>query len=120
MRARLYAPLPGGMPQALASRNRRIDGGWIGGMQVDRCANGLRAFPERIKDRVIEVLSVGVTIDQGTAKTEVADTPLQFVGGCCRVLHREMRKAGIAVRAVLDLARQHVVCLASLAASDVS
>ncbi len=58
---------------------------------------------------MIQILSVGVAVDHGAAKFQLAHAALELVGGAPRVLHRQVRKAGIAVRAFADFAREKIV-----------
>jgi hypothetical protein len=53
-----------------------------------------------------------VAVDHRSAKLQLTQATFQFIRRCLRVLHRQMRKARIAVRTLLDLARQKIVGLA--------
>jgi hypothetical protein len=61
---------------------------------------------------MVEVSSVGVTVDHGAAEFQVAQAALQLVRGGLGVLHGKMCEAGVAVRPLLHFTRQDVVRLA--------
>ncbi len=109
MRAGLETPFPGGAAQAVVAVERRGGRDRIGRMNVDRRAQRLRALPEWIERRVIEILAVGVAVDHRAAEFEVAHAAFEFGGGGGRVLHGEVSETGIAIRLFLDFARQKVV-----------
>ena len=111
VRAGLKSPFPGGAAQAGDAFEHRGRGDRIGRMNIDRRAERLGALPERIERRMVEILAVGVAVDHGAAEFQLAHAALELVGGAARVLHRQMRKAGIAVRPLLDFAREKVVGL---------
>ena len=54
---------------------------------------------------MVEILAVGVAVDHGAAEFQLAHAALELVGGAARVLHRQMREAGIAVRAASAISR---------------
>src|SRR5262245_54854640 len=85
-------------------------------MKVDRGSNLLYPFPERIERRVIKVLTVSMSVDHGTTKSEVAYAPFEFVPSRNGILHGEVCEAGVAVWAPLDFACQEFVRLAGFAA----
>ena len=84
-------------------------------MQIDHRAQRFGALPERIERRVIEILAIGVAVDHGAAEFEVVHAALQLVRGGERILHREVREAGILIGPLLNLARQEIIALARLA-----
>jgi hypothetical protein len=73
-------------------------------MQVDRSSESLRALPEPVELRIIEIFAVGMAVDQSSTKSEVAYAPFQIVRGRGGILHRKMRKTGVATRLFLDFA----------------
>ena len=78
-------------------------------MQVDRRAQRRGAFPERIIGPVIEIFSVGVTVDHGAAKLQVADAAFEFLGCGFDILHGKVGEAGIAVRALAHFRGEEIV-----------
>ena len=111
MRAGLDAPLPAGPLEALGPFEHRHRGHRIGRMQIDQRAERLRPLPERMERRVVEILPVGVAVDHGADEAELARATLELVGRRLGVLQGEMGEAGIAVRALGDLAGEEVVRL---------
>ncbi len=115
MRAGLETPFPSGAAQAVIALEHGRGHDRIGGMNVDRRAERLGPLPERMQRRMVEILAVGVAVDHGAGEFEVAHATFQLVGGAARILHRQMRKAGIAVGALLHLARQKIIGFAGAA-----
>ena len=58
---------------------------------------------------MVEILAVGVAVDHGAAKFQLAHAAFELIGGAARVLHPQMREAGIAVWAFLDFACQKII-----------
>src|SRR5262249_2810513 len=58
---------------------------------------------------MVEILSIGMTIDHRTAKSELAYAALKLAGGGVRILHGEMGKSGIAIGPARNLPREKVV-----------
>jgi hypothetical protein len=78
-------------------------------MDVNRYAEHRDTFPERGQRSMIQILSVGVAVDHRTAEAEISDAALQFVSRGGRILHRQMREAGVATGAPLNFSRQEIV-----------
>src|SRR5262249_11897877 len=79
--AGLEPRFPGGAPQAGIAVKRTGGRQRIGGMNVNRRAEGLRPLPERMERGVVEVLAVGMAVDHGPAELQLVAAALQFVGG---------------------------------------
>ena len=50
-----------------------------------------------------------MAVDHGAAELEIAHAALELVGGGFGILHRQMREAGITVRALLDFLGEEIV-----------
>ena len=111
VRAGLKAPLPGGAAQAVDAFQRGRRRNRIGRMDIDRRAQRLGALPENMQRRMVEILAMGMAVDHGAAEFQVAHATLQLIGGAARVLHRQVSKAGIAVRPLLHFTGEKIVRL---------
>src|SRR5579864_4450986 len=78
---------------------------WRRGVQVNWNVQCLRRFEERRKARVVEKQAVGGSIDESALESQLPDTPFEFEGRLLRLLQREGREGGKAVRVGL-----HGVC----------
>src|SRR5262249_57162186 len=72
MRAGLERPFPGRPPQPLVAVQYRSRRDGVGRMQIDECVQSLRALPERIERAIIQISAIGVAVDHGAAKFELA------------------------------------------------
>ncbi len=83
--------------------------GHFAGMQVDRDIQFLHALPEGQVLVLVEIVPIGLAIDERAAEAEFPDGPLELGGRGAGVLHGEMGEAGIAIRPLLHLASEEVV-----------
>src|SRR6476661_2765966 len=104
VRAGLERPLPGGPAQPIVSVQYGRGRDRVGRMQVDQRVQSLRALPERVERAIVEILSIGMPVDHGAAEFELAHAAFELVRGGGGVLHGKMREAGVALRALVDLA----------------
>lgn len=78
-------------------------------MEIDRDVEVLHALPERKVHFGVEIIPVGLAVDERPLETELFDGSLEFRGGGVGVLHRKMGEAGISLRPLLHFARQDII-----------
>src|SRR5580693_7242411 len=112
--ARLKTPAPHGPHQHLVARQHRWLRHWVCRMNIDHCSEFVGALPKWIELGSIEILSVSVAVDHGAAELQITHAAFQFIRGAFRILHRQMREAGIAVGPFGDRLGEKVIRLTRL------
>src|SRR5262250_601295 len=102
MRAGLERPFPRRPPQALVTIQHGGRRNGIGGMQIDECLERLRPLPKWVQRSVVQVLAIGMAIDHGAAEFELAHASFKLVRGGGGILHGQMRKPRVALRALCN------------------
>lgn len=78
-------------------------------MEVDRNIQVLHALPKREVHILVEIVPVGLTVDEGALEAKLLDGALELRGGGAGVLRGKMGKARIPPRPLLHFARQEVI-----------
>jgi len=112
MRRNAWAPVSAVQAQtgpASSGRPANIIGAQVPGVQVDGDVQLLDPFPEGQKSAVVEIVAIGLAVDQCTSELQVLDGSLQFVSCRLGILQGDRRESTIAQRPLLDFARQKFV-----------
>ena len=99
-------PSPDGAVQFRAAGEHCGAIGELSGMEVDWHIQVLHALPEREIHVRVEVVPVGLAVDERALEPELFDRALEFRGGSAGVLHGKMGEARISLQPLLHFARQ--------------
>ena len=80
-------------------------------MDIDKRAQPLRRFPERIERLVIEIKPIGMAVDHCAFETELPHATFELARSGFGILHRDVRKARIAIGPAGDDIGQKIVRL---------
>ncbi|MDQ0301667.1 hypothetical protein J2S75_000678 [Ancylobacter polymorphus] len=92
---------------AMGEHGRMVGHG--AGMQIDRDVQFLDTLPEGQIAVLVEIMPVGLAVDERSPETELPDGTFEFGRSGLGILQGEMSKAGIAIGPLLNLARKEII-----------